>query len=172
MPHDTLSVGIHRALEGLDSRDRVSRVPNLAWELRYPRWLSANRQARTASTDAAKRVILRQCAAAQPCYIVHHDEPPASLLNAGWLKGPYGEYRVPALPTLEDPDLVYWLFALGNWQLWVGPPPSGVPRFPDTFRTDPVELERWFRATGYTAFIDSFHDDDYWLLFINAATAA
>lgn len=172
MPHGSLLAGIQVALEGLDPRDRVSRVPHLALELRYPRWLSAQRQSRTASTDAAKRAILRHCAAHQPCFIVHEEDPPAPLLSAGWVKGAYGEYHVPPSPALETPDLAYWLFALGNWQLWVGPPPSRAPRFPDTFRTDPSELERWFQATGFTVFIDSFHDDDSWLLFARGVTGA
>lgn len=173
MPHDPFVSGILQALDGLDSRDRLLRVPGVAWELRNPGWLSADRKARTAAMDAAKRAILGQCAAHQPCYLVHHDDPPPeSLRDAGWVMGPHGAYQVPASPAFEDPELAYWLFDLGNWQMWVGPPPSEPPRFPDTFRTDPEQLERWLRATGYAAFIDSSHDDDWWLLFVSDTLAA
>lgn len=98
------------------------------------------------------------CSKSQP--FVCYDEPPvefAQLREA--IEVAPNTWHLPL--GAPGPMVLSWLY-MGNWQLYVADAP--IETIPDLCRSPNVEISQFIVETGVPLFIDSFHDDEYWVV--------
>jgi hypothetical protein len=134
------------------------------WDIADPRALARDRQPRTQNVDRCKRRILETLLAVpEPVFIAHPDDPEDDEVPGEWLSAADGTWRLPRDLDLDHPNVKSWLHSLGNWVIYAAPQPATLP-CPDTSTPCEPELIGWMTESAVSVVVDSFHDDDSWVV--------
>jgi hypothetical protein len=112
----------------------------------------------TPNVDACKVEVLDEiCRHSHP--FVRYEEAPES--GRAWM----GVEIAPFTWRLHGPapgdEVLKWLY-MGNWQLYVAAGP--IARIPDLIRAKDEDVETFLKENAVSLIIDSFHDDESWVV--------
>jgi hypothetical protein len=148
-----------------DVRPRDDSLP--VWDVGRPGLFARQRRHRRQTVAECRRQLLSAVLGGDgPIFLTH--EPPRDYEVPGdWQPAGEATWLVPRDFDPDHPAAAYWLFVIGNWNLYRAPaPPEG--RWPDAFRCGAAELLEWMRAKSVQALIESFHDDTDWTVALAA----
>lgn len=152
---DILKQNESRVVRKLDDEGLVWMIE----ESLLKKWLS--RKDKALDIDKLKLEILKLIQDQHKPIIFHHDDPFEEDVPGAWNSVGDGCWRIPSGLNFDKKNTKFWI-GLGGWMMY--PSDSPINETIDTFRSKPEEVVQLLRREKLDVIIDSFHDNNPWLV--------